>query len=242
VQYVLKDTDASFHLDFLLDGNLVVPDTSSVRLTLTEPDGTVLTGYNDISLSPTVGESFVVFETTALANSKSNDYELRQARVDYTVDTRPFTQFLNYRIVDRINLPVNPTDVRKVLGISDDEWPDSNVDIVDAYSKVQLEETLDGVDTEAILNGGTALVSYLIEAIKLKAAIDILPVLELVATQSQQADNVSFRRFEKVDFPYIRKNLMDRYSIAISQTVGQADITLTLATTGVGTDAVTGDG
>ena len=125
-------------------------------------------------------------------------------------------------------------------GLSEDELTNDKIDLVKAYHDIQLEEQLEGVDVDTILEGGTSNVKNVIEAIKYRAALNIIPAIELLAIQSIQADNVNLRRFEKVDFQNMRDTLYGLYTIYISGIAEANDVSLTYARTSVGTDAVTG--
>lgn len=241
MKYVKKDTSHSFYIEFIVENQLVVPDTDSVTVTLTKPDGTILSGYNELAVTPGVGDSYVVLEITASANAKTNDYELRHLEIYFEKDSKPHTMLVNYNLVDRVNIPVTPDEVRAVLGISVDEWPDENIDIIKAYSDIQEEEQLNGVDVDATFEGGTSIVRNLVEAVKLKAALNILPALQIIAVQSQQADNVMFRRFETIDFETLRATLFGEYSRQLSLVAGDDNTSLVYTTIGQGTDAVTGE-
>lgn len=240
MKYVKTDSNHSFYIEFMVDNELVTPDTGTVTATLTKPDGTVLSGYDAVAVTPD-GDSYTVFTVGSSANGKTNDYELRHLEIYFEYNSKPHTILVNYNIVDRINIPVTEDEVRAVLGISVDEWPDDNIDIIKAYYDLQEEEQLESIDVDSTLEGGTSIVRNLIEAIKLKAALNIIPVLQIVVVQSQQADNTLFRRFEEVDFEAIRNMLIAEYSHHVSLVAGEDSVTLTYTTTGVGTDAVTGE-
>ena len=241
MQYVKTDTDHSFYIEFVVDNELVVPDDGSVTATITEADGTVKTGFNELALSPTAGQSFVVLETTSAINDKDDEFELRQIEIKFTHNSKPHTQYINYRIVDRVNIPVSCDEVRATLGISVDEWEDSNIDLVAAFAEVEEELAEQDIDATATLEAGTAIVRNLLNAVKYKAAMSILPAIEIIAVQSLQADNVMFRRFEKVDFMALRARLEGQYITEIGLVTEESDVLQTYAIVATGTDAVTGE-
>ena len=241
MQYVKTDTDTSIYVEFLLDNQLVVPDAGSATATLTEADGTPLSGYDGVSLVPGAVDSFVVVDILAAANARLNDYELRLLTINYSVNSKPVVLNLSYLVVDRVSFPVSPKDVRLLIGVDEDELANESIDIISAYEDLKSEDELDGFDLDTLLVGGTSSVRELVDAIKYKAALNILPTLELIAVQSLQADNVSFRRFEKVDFDKLRHTLNAEYGKKISRIVGDSSTNLTYALVSTGTDAVTGE-
>lgn len=240
MQYVKTDTNHSLYVEFMVDNELVVPDTGTVTATITEADGTVKAGFNELALTPTAGQSFVVLQTTAAINDKANVFELRQVQIKFEHDSKPHVQYIDYQIVDRVNIPVSYEEVRATVGISVDEWEDSNIDLIAAFAEVEVELAEVGVDASTVLQSGTTAVRNLLNAVKYKAAMDILPAIEIIAVQSLQADNVMFRRFEKVDFVALRERIKGQYSSEISTVTTSIDVTQTYTIVSVGTDAVTG--
>jgi hypothetical protein len=239
MQYVKTGTDNTFAVDFIVNDEMVVPDNGTVTLTVSEMDGSALSGYDGAALSPGSNETYISFEISAAANAKANDFELREVVVYFEYDSKPHKITFNYQIVDRTNIPVSPDQVRILLGISSDELSDEYLDLVKAYTDV--EEEYDGSDLNVILEGGTSSIKFVLEAIKYKAAINVVPSIELIAVQSQQADNVSFRRFEEVDFAALKAKLNGEYNKNLKAITGDNNVDPVFTTTGVGTDAVTGE-
>jgi hypothetical protein len=238
--YVKKDTAHSFYFDFIVGDEFVVPETGTVSVTLTKPDGSILAGYNNLAVTPDADTSNVVVPISAGANGKTLEYELRHLEIKFDYDGNTFRHAISYNIVDRINIPVSAQQVRNLVGLSDDEWPDEQIDILKAYYDVKAEPALNGINVETLMDSGDAEVRNLLEAVTIKSALNFLPALELIAVQSQQADNTMFRRFEKVDFATLSNKLNQTYSRALTA-VAEANYTnLTYTTTGLGTDAVTG--
>lgn len=237
--YAKADKSINIPFEFKFGDDLVVPDASSVTLTVTEANGTVISGYDGLAITPDVGASQTVLSISAAANTKTNDFELRQCEVYFEYNSTPVTGYITYQIVDRINIPVSPSEVRNLIGISESEWPNENIDLIKAYS--DLQDDIEDFDVETTLVSGESAAKTIIDAIKYKAAIQILPSLEIIAVQSLQADNVMFRRFEEVDFEAMRNRLTAEYDGFLSDITGESGVTPILATTGVGTDAVTGE-
>jgi len=224
----------------MVDNELVVPDDGSVTATITTVDGTVKTGFNNLSLTPDANQAFVVLDVPSSVTTKANNFELCQITISFLHNSKPHKQYIDYRVVDRVNIPVSADEVRATLGLSVDEWSDDNIDLVTSFAEVGQELTDQGLDIETILTSGASTVRNLLNAIKYKAALGIVPVLEMIAVQSLQADNVSFKRFDKVDFQELRYRLDKQYVAELDVITSQNDINLTYTTTGLGTDAVTG--
>jgi hypothetical protein len=224
----------------MVDNELVVPDDGSVTATITTVDGTVKTGFNNLSLTPDANQAFVVLDVPSSVTTKANNFELCQITINFLHNSKPHKQYIDYRVVDRVNIPVSADEVRATLGLSVDEWSDDNIDLVTSFAEVGQELTDQGLDIETILTSGASIVRNLLNAIKYKAALGIVPVLEMIAVQSLQADNVSFKRFDKVDFQELRYRLDKQYVAELDVITSQNDINLTYTTTGLGTDAVTG--
>lgn len=240
MKYVQTDTNHSFYIEFTVGDELVVPDDSSVTMTLTGADGIPFSGYNEAAVSPSSGASDVVVDIDYTVNTKDNAFELRTLVINFTYNNQPFSHVTHYVISDRIHIPVDKSDVRKIIGINADEWSDDNIDLVNSYMVLSEKLSEDDIDIDVVFEGGTTKARDLLDLIAHYTALEILPQIELVAYQSEQADNISMRRFENVDFMALRHKIYGQYSVLYSKVIGEDDTNLTYTAIGLGTDPVTG--
>ena len=237
MKYVLTNSSSTLHIDFVVDGELVVP--VSPTITLTDNTGAALSGFDGATISlgdPT--DSFANISIVNTANVKTLVFEFRTAKIDFTFNSTPYTIYLKYGLADRLDIPVTPDEVRTVIGLSDDEWSDDQMDIQLAYISVDADLANSASD---IIDAGSTLLRSLIEAIKLRTVIDILPAIELMALQATAADNTSANRFSNIDFEALRANINARYAKALLVVDASDGEIPTMAVLGLGTDALTGN-
>lgn len=239
--YVKSGTNLNLPIDFIVDGDFVVPDSTSVTVTVSDLSGDTITGFDALAITG-LDENSTHFTLTIpdTANTKTDSYEIRFVHCDFTVDSKVYQVRTTYQIVDRVDLPIAPQEIRNLLGLSSSELPDENIDLMKAYLDAE-EDAGESLNT-LITTGDTA--QYIFEAVKLKAALNVLPVLELVAVQSEQADNVVYKRFQSIDFDAIRDAYSKRYNSllqkAIPDLAGSESFSPVFSVLSFGDDSITG--
>lgn len=235
-KYVESTKGSSHRIDFIVDGEFVVP--SAATYTLRKNDGTVVGGLEDETITLTSTSTSTVISVSGANNTATLPYELRYLEVAFTYGGAVYRSDIVYNLRTSIRFPLSVTDVEAVLGTS---VPDGYIDILSAYDLVQLDAP--EVNLGNILSGGTVLLPSLIEAVKYKAALDVAISIQNSMMQMEQADNTLYRRFEEIDFEGLRKQLSMRYSAALDKLLGVTSSNLTTplySTLAQGTDAVTG--
>ena len=237
MEYVLAGSASTLHIDFIVDGELVVPVTPTI--TLSGNDGVAISGFNGLAI--TLGDPSDTFANVAIttaANTKTLVFEFRTALINFQYNSKNYSTRIKYGLATRLDIPVMEDEVRAIIGLTEEEWPNNQIDIQAAYLTVD-----DAISASAsnIIDGGTALLRDLIEAIKLRAIIDVLPAVELMANQSIQVDNTVASRFSKIDFAVLRKNIEDRYSSALLGIEASVGTVPDIAILGEGDDPVTGE-
>lgn len=237
--YIQTDTGHSFFFEFKFEEELIVPDTGSVTITLSKLDNVAITGYDAKAITPPVGESYAVLLIDSTVNDKTTDFEMRQLRVNFTYNSQPFEEYINYQIVDRVNIPVTTSEVRQVLGVDDSDIPDEYFDLINSFHNVDAD--LESLDLETEIQSGSSTVRDLLQSIKYKAALDVIPALQLAVNQSEQADNVVYKRFVDVDFEKLKIDINTKYSDSITKAIEGTSTSLTYMVATQDTDAVTGE-
>lgn len=238
MKYVKANSDLIIGFDFMVGDELVVPEVNSVKLYLSDNDGPI-TSYNPKDISTTNAQTHVDITFPASVNDKTLPTELRYLHLRYTVNGVSYEISDTYMVVARTQFPVTPKDIRDLLGVSISELPSDAIDIVASYQNLQVD--MKSYDTEALFTSGAAGLLKLIEALKIRAALDVLPGLPLRALQKKQADNVSGSRFSKVDWEKLEADLRGRYMTIINEISPLETVAATVwAQQAFGTDPVTG--
>jgi len=236
VKYVESTKASSHRINFIVDGEFVVPSVATY--TLRKNDGTVVSSLEDVTITLTDASTSAVISVAGSANTATLPYELRYLEVSFTYEGAVYRSDLVYNLRTSIRFPVSHSDVEAVLGTS---VPEGYIDILSAYDLVQLDAP--EINLGNILSGGTVLLPSLIEAVKYKAALDVAVSIQNSMMQMEQADNTLYRRFEEIDFEGLRKQLSLRYSNALDKLLGVTSSNLTTplySTLAQGTDALTG--
>lgn len=216
-KYIEVGKDYNYKIDFIVDGDFVSPDSASV--TLTNNAGTVVGSIQDTPVTIPSGATSALFTVPGSANTKTLAYELRYLTVTFIYQGKTYQIRDFYAIRDSLRLPITYDDVRALSGLSNAALPDERIDLLLAYSQVQLE--LPDLNLDNLLATGSAQIPYLQQAVALKAAINSTGVLELMVFQSEQADNTLYKRFATMDFADIGLRLSNLYRFAIAQLSGE---------------------
>lgn len=234
-RYVASGQSSTHEIKFLVGEEFVVPTEASYSLY--RNDGTVVEGIENEPMTLGSFSTSAIITIPALANTQENPVDIRYLQVFYTYEGNKYDKVWFYQLRDTIFFPLDPDEVRAVLG---SDVPDNYIDILGAYDQVKNDTT---TNLDNILTGGSVLLPALIDAVKYKAAINASTSLETSIMQMEQADNTLYRRFEKIDFGAIRAELNARYSSALDRLNGTNVTNLTAplySTMAVGTDPVTG--
>lgn len=234
--YVLDDEAAVVAFDLLVDGEFVSPDSDEVTYSVRNAAGTVV---QNGTLSLGAEDTKAIVTVLGTNNAKATDYDYRYVRISFLYDSNSYTIEKSYRIIDWVPLAVSASDVRNFIGLGEDELPDHEIDLVDAYVKVSDENSED-FTLSTILAAGDRKSYYANAAIRYRAAIEIFNTLYLRIHQSEQTDNIVVKRFSKLDIPALRRTAEKLYGQAVTAVAEgtQTEVTTFLVATPV--DAVTG--
>ena len=231
-KYVAEDADTVVHIDFIVDGELVTPD--SVTYTVTDSQGNVVQSLEDVDL-----EDFTTSAEIALdgnVNTKVLLNEVRYVDVIFIYnDGRYLTQKF-YFIRENVRFPLSKDEVRTVLGVTSSEISDEMIDIFSSYQDVKDDL---GTDLDGTLEGGGVEVPHIINATKYKAAINVSDTLELLVFRSEAVDNDKYSRFSGADFDAIRGRLTVKYNEFLRSISGDDPTDTTLFIVSNQTDPVT---
>jgi hypothetical protein len=130
----LPGKDCSIYVEFKKDGEFVIPDPGSLKLTLRDDAGVVITGYDSLALANCLVSSLMITVLAALNTVGTGlPFETRYARIDYTASTEPLHVDVVYRVAPFLPMASEPAEVRALFGARDLELPDSDIDLYSAY-------------------------------------------------------------------------------------------------------------
>lgn len=238
-KYVPIGSDYTHHVDFIVNGELVVPTTANV--TVTNNAGSVVGSMNEQTITLQQGQTGADILIAAADNAVTLENELRYIIVTFTLGSSVYIIRDFYFLKENTQFPLDPADVLSVLGMTTGDIAADQVDILSAYQMVK-DDAGEDVDTDAILATGSALMPYLILAVKYKAASFLSVGSQNSIMQMEQADNTLYKRFMEIDWDRIDRDISGLYANALwklqgSPVTGSQTYSLMIA----GTDAVTGE-
>lgn len=204
MDWKLASSTVTLPIEFMVEGDYVIPDSESIKLTLRNTTGSVIAGFNALLLDDVSGSTMALTippEANSLGSGAT--FEARFVRIDFKVQGLPYAVQAVYRIAPFLPIQATKQEVRDLIGAQYNELPDSAIDLVGAYYTLMVEHA--DVLPQALTATGTAAMAAN-KALALQAAIDTAPSwpMRLVVTESQ--DTTQYRR-PKVDFAKLRDSL-----------------------------------
>jgi len=141
----VSDQDVVLVVPFLWNDEPFIPDASSATWSLRDAAGVLVGGYTDVALV-TTGVTKISITVPAAENALAGRFEKRTVVVKALRNGYPWSVSVPYKIHPWLNHTVSPEDVRNFIGVGMSELPDSSIDLLGAY--VRLEATL----TQSVLN------------------------------------------------------------------------------------------
>lgn len=241
MNYATVNKDYSLRIDYT-DGLNDLVSPFEVFITITGNGSNTPIGiYDELSIDVAENDTYTVLLIPSTVNQKSLDLEFRFVDVKLVdQEGKIYHKRYSYILREDIKLPIDASDVLALIGISEPEYH-KYVDLYRAYDEVS-NELSSSLTVSDLVTSGSSSVTYIIEAVKLKAAINTSIGFQTFILQSEQADNTVYKRFSSVNFSDIDRKLEANYNKAIANVLGTAgtpEISLFLAVTG--TDPVTGE-
>lgn len=238
MKYIQASAGLSYRIDFTVDNDLVVPDTDSVQFSWKDNAQTELWDNDTTPVVVPADRTGVTLEISGDYNTKTRDYEVRYATTSFTYGGVPYTLSDSFCIVDNVLFPLTTNDVRGVLGLTDSEVPDSQIDILAAYEQLKLEVG-EAFDLQAILDAGTVKARHIVTAVKLKSAMALGALVQTSLFQMEQTDNTLYKRFAKIDFQTILGEISNQYASTVALITEEVTGEVVLAIISAGTDPIT---
>lgn len=243
MDYRVTGREVAITAKFVVDGDYITPDASSVKYTLYRADGSADPVYTNITAAVTSPATSVLIKTVANSNTLASGakMERRNLVVTFTYATQSYTLEYPYLLVPVISLAVGAREVRTVLGVNDLELPDTDIDLRQAYWDVarDIDEDTGEDDLDEMLEGATSDTVVANRAIVLKCALGLIPTMPLRVMTSEEGEGKSFTR-GRVDWTALGDRLSAEYSRSL-ELIGATDaVTQDILVLTEETDPVTG--
>lgn len=225
--------NVSLNFDFKVDGEFVVPASASWALRLhngTQDGGsTALTGLTT-SASISIPSNKNGIAADAL-------FENRYVLVTFDHNGRSYNLVQSYRLTRFVPITAQPADVRRLTGLFENELPDSDISVTDAYFK--LFDTY-GTDFSNRLTETTFKARQANEAIALQAAIDVAVSFPMRIPQSVSNEDAQFSRASNIDWAELERNLRRQLQQSLTSVISVEETTVDVFSVSSPVDPVTG--
>lgn len=236
-RYISKGQAYTMTYRFEVGGQLVTPDTNSVKVSLFDNVGDVVGDWDQKIVPVTTPASKVDLQFSAADNTTPLVIGVRTVFIEFFYNGAYHSDTAAYLLRDDVNFPLTEAEVAAAIGLTLEDLPPGMIDIQAAIDMLNQRYSL---NIRGIVSSGSALTAVAIRAVQLQAAMSVVYNVQTSMMQSEQADNSLYRRFENIDFQGMFDNLAGELAAAIALLRGTPTASPTLAARSVETDAVTG--
>lgn len=228
--------DITVPVAFTRGGEPFVPDALNLVWYLRDQTGTA-GGTTSLTCTNTYADILVLAAQNALPGGQR--FTKRFVCVSGTHGGKPFTIVVPYTLAPWKNFTVTAQEVRDFIGVDAGELDDNSIDLLDAYFAV-----VDSVGDETIL--ATALASGLKAetqantAIRMKAALMVLPSLQLRLSQAESDGSLTLERLKDLDLAGTAKLARLNYGAVMTALSGRTTQERVAFIVTTPTDPVTG--
>ncbi|CCV12940.1 hypothetical protein [Mesorhizobium sp. STM 4661] len=225
----------------LVDGGVpVVPTVGSLTYTVRDQEGVAIPALTDVPVTtgPTTFNISVVIPAVNNAVAVGRRFEKRTVTFDFLMNGVSKQQITTYRLTAYLNHSVTPGQIRGFVGVQQHELPDSEIDLMIAFMKVEKEVGLE--ELGIALASGTTVELAANEMIRMQAVLDVLPSLKQRIAQTETNGLKGFSRPVIRDFSDVERQAQGRYAEALQETTGRTGVDLPLAALTQDTDPITG--
>jgi hypothetical protein len=204
--------DLTFDIDILVNGIPSQPDAGTVSYTVRDQAGQPIPGLNQQPVAVPGTTASISVPASANQLASGSESESRIVTLSFIAAGQSRQLRTSYSLHAFLPIEASCDAVRSLVGVSVDELPDDDIDLVVSYFDLVAEEgeTFRSAFTATNQSRGAAN-----RALALRAALDAVPSLQLRIFQSRQSENSSFSRFTAVDFERLKNDLRDKLAAAL---------------------------
>lgn len=236
--YETAGEDVTLQIPLLVEGDFVVPDIGSVTYTVRDGAGQPITGLIDVAVTTDDATTSIEITVLAAKNAITADIEQRTVTVKFVSGGAGRRIQIIYKLTDWLNMSATPGDVRSVIGCNGSELADQDIDLVLAY--FQSDALLGGTILADELAGGGLASLNANRIIILRAALQVIPSLQLRIAQSETNGVVKYNRIAKLDFAALQAALAGQLADLIADLTGIPVSVGSLFILSSGLDPITG--
>ena len=237
--YVLSGEAITIPVRFRVGGNLVVPDTDSVKGTIRDQAGSIVSGWDHKTLD-NGGLNTMNVPILGTVNTASVR-EKRSLIVDYAYKGAGYKAIIHYFVTPWLNLTLSPQDVRDFFGANESELPDNlaspeagyyrAIDLYSSSKKSQLDAAL--IDPDLMQAANNIVLGL--------ACFAVLEIMKVRIMKQELSDQESYARFDSLDMiADFQPKIAGLVASAADAVFNRAAATPTLFDVSVGTDVITG--
>lgn len=209
MKWQLSNKACTVFVEFKKDGEFVLPDAGSVKLTVRSNSGALLVNATAVPDPSSTVTTVVISQANNTITAGTT--ESRYVLVEFTSGTQPLTFETKYKLTDFLPITAEPQNVRGHLGVRYGELPDSDIDLYEAYynllrSNSTLATALVTTDTRA-MNAN--------RAIAIACALDLIPSMSTRAAKQDSLNNATLLR-QTIDWDAIQLKLQGELAEALA--------------------------
>lgn len=230
---VFEGEPLDFPVPFFVEGDLVVPDAGSAKMSVYDHEGNKV-------VEQSINQDHVIINGTFHTIAEGREFEKRIIIVSFRAGGKLYTVRNSYQVVPFLPFSVSADDVRAFIGIKSAELPDDEIDLFSAY--IKLSNMVGSERLKDRLTSGTVYELRANDAICMVAVLDIIPSL-MQRVLLHEADGVlQFRRHVIKDFNALEEAARARLAEdLIDLGVNPTGAPLALFSKITSTDVITGE-
>lgn len=222
-------------IPLIVNGEYAVPDLNTVSYTVRDNSGSVVVPATAVTTDAST--TTVHVQTSSSINQITKDVETRYVELKFSVSGNVHIKRVNYQIITWVPLTVSEDHVRAELGVTIYEVPDGDINIASAYFQIKHDLGTTFVDS---LTAGNRLTFTANRLVALRAALNVIPSLQLRIMQSEKTDTAQMSRLSSLDFERLTGNLSSTYGQLQSEISGVGLTEVGIFNVVSGTDPFTG--
>ena len=187
--------------------------TSDLTYTLTNQDGsTVDSGTVPIATGQMSHEIFISAANNVMSKPLIEQMKLSWA---YTTDIESISEEYRYRLHAAIEFPVSVDAVRNMLGVSEEEVPDRDVDLFAGYLAFR-QELPDTTYYSTLAAAGDFDTYRIATAIEAATALNLFTTLQIRLPRAYNSGTSEYERWNSVDWEALRAELSTKLATGLS--------------------------
>lgn len=242
MHYYEADKDLSLGIDFMVNGDFVVPEIGSVKATLRTQTGAIRPEWDAVVQTTTAETTSLAILIPAVDNAIIGTMpEARHLQVDFIYNNQQYSIKKSYYLIEWLGITATAKDVRDYYGLTTREVSDEDVSFERLYFTLAKETGL--VDlAELFSNAATHMDAN--RLLVMMAVYEMIPSLQLRLRQSERSDQVQYLRLFRLDFDRITKDVAGEIAslrTALGLSSGDTELAKSLLLLSQPTDAITGE-